>query len=435
MESNQEKPLADRIRPEGLDDFAGQEHLTGEGRILRCLIEEDKIPSMIFWGPPGSGKTTLARIIAKKTQARFIPFGATETGINEVKKAMEEAKLEKKVYNRKTIIFVDEIHRFNKAQQAIFLPEVEEGSIILIATTTENPSFEIISPLLSRCHLFIFEPLSCLSLKKIIKRALTDKKNGLGNYKIKIKPKAIDLLIDFSFGDARIPLNTLETAFKITEPDKEGLYHFDEKLIFEALQQKAPLYDKKGEEHYNLISAFIKSMRAGDQDASLYWLSRMLEAGEDPRFIARRMVIFASEDIGNVDPGALEIANAVAQAVEFVGLPEAKINLAQGVIYLACASKSRASYEALLLAEEDAKKTFDLPVPLHLRNVPTKLRSAFAEGYAGSSQSLRKGGKKLGSVPSSSPTQGQDTRGHNKNYKKKQEYLPKKLKGRKYYQP
>jgi len=209
MESNQEKPLADRIRPEGLDDFVGQEHLTGEGRILRCLIEEDKIPSMIFWGPPGSGKTTLARIIAKKTQARFIPFGATETGTSEVKKAMEEAKLEKKAYNRKTIIFVDEIHRFNKAQQAIFLPEVEEGSIILIATTTENPSFEIISPLLSRCHLFIFEPLSCLSLKKIIKRALTDKKNGLGNYKIKIKPKAIDLLIDFSFGDARIPLNTL----------------------------------------------------------------------------------------------------------------------------------------------------------------------------------------------------------------------------------
>ncbi|PIV46111.1 AAA family ATPase [bacterium (Candidatus Moisslbacteria) CG02_land_8_20_14_3_00_36_53] len=402
MESNQEKPLADRIRPEGLDDFVGQEHLTGPGRILRRLIEEDKVPSMIFWGPPGCGKTTLTRIVAKKTEANFISCQATEVGVAEIKKIMDRARLNKKAYQKKTIIFVDEIHRFNKAQQAVFLPYAEDGSIILIATTTENPSFEIISPLLSRCQLFIFEPLGESDLKKIVKRALLDKRNGLGNYKIKIKPKAIDLLIGFSSGDARTPLKTLETALKIASPDKQGYYHLDEKLIIEALQHKALRYDKKGEEHYNIISAFIKSMRGSDPDAALYWLSRMLEAGEDPRFMARRMVIFASEDIGNADPMALEIANAVARAVEFVGLPEAKINLAQGATYLACAPKSRASYEALLLAEEDVKKTLDLPVPLHLRNAPTKLM------------------KELG---------------YGKNYKKKQEYLPKKLKGKKYYQP
>ena len=400
--SNQEKPLADRMRPSCLDDFFGQEHLVGEGKVLRLLIEQDAVPSMIFWGPPGSGKTTLARIIACKTRANFIFCQATEVGVAEIKKIMNKARLEKKAYGRKTLIFIDEIHRFNKAQQAIFLPFVEEGLITLIATTTENPSFEIISPLLSRCQLFIFESLKEEGLKKIIKRALINKEKGLGRFKIKIKPRALDLLVNFSAGDARAPLNALETTLKIASADKDGCYHLDEKVVLEALQHKAPIYDKKGEEHYNIISAFIKSMRGSDPDAALYWLSRMLEAGEDPRFMARRMVIFASEDIGNADPMALEIANAVARAVEFVGLPEAKINLAQGATYLACAPKSRASYEALLLAEEDVKKTLDLPVPLHLRNAPTKLM------------------KELG---------------YGKNYKKKQEYLPKKLKGKKYYQP
>ena len=402
-ETELEKPLAERIRPTNLDEFEGQEHLVGLGKVLRLLIEQDAVPSMIFWGPPGSGKTTLGRIIAKKTRANFIFCQATEVGVAEIKKIMNKARLEKKAYGRKTLIFIDEIHRFNKAQQAIFLPFVEEGLITLIATTTENPSFEIISPLLSRCQLFIFEPLKEEDLKKIIKRALIDKEKGLGKFKIKIKPRALDLLVNFSAGDARAPLNVLETALKIASADQDGYYHLNEKVVLEALQHKAPLYDKKGEEHYNLISAFIKSMRGSDPDAALYWLSRMLEGGEDPRFIARRMVIFASEDVGNADPRALEIANAVAQAVEFVGLPEARINLAQGVTYLSCAPKSKASYEALLLAEEDAKKTSDLSVPLHLRNLPSGRADlpAFAKASVG--------------VP------------------KIQEYLPKKLVGKKYY--
>ena len=402
-ETELEKPLAERIRPTNLDEFEGQEHLVGLGKVLRLLIEQDAVPSMIFWGPPGSGKTTLGRIIAEKTRANFIFCQATEVGVTEIKKIMNKARLEKKTYGRKTLIFIDEIHRFNKAQQAIFLPFVEEGLITLIATTTENPSFEIISPLLSRCQLFIFEPLKEEDLKKIIKRALIDKEKGLGKFKIKIKPRALDLLVNFSAGDARAPLNVLETALKIASADQDGYYHLNEKVVLEALQHKAPLYDKKGEEHYNLISAFIKSMRGSDPDAALYWLARMLEGGENPRFISRRMVIFASEDIGNADPRALEIANAVAQAVEFVGLPEARINLAQGVTYLSCAPKSKASYEALLLAEEDAKKTSDLSVPLHLRNLPSGRADlpAFAKASVG--------------VP------------------KIQEYLPKKLVGKKYY--
>ena len=400
MRSNQEKPLAERLRPDNLKDFVGQNQLVGPGKPLRLLIEQDAVPSMIFWGPPGSGKTTMARIIAQETKANFIFFQATKTGISEIKKIMAKAKIEKQIYGKKTIIFIDEIHRFNKAQQAIFLPFVEEGSVILIATTTENPSFEIIPPLLSRCQLFIFKPLKEEDLKKIIRHALVDKKHGLGNLKIKISPKALDLLIAYSAGDARRALNILETALKISPADKKGYYHFNEKAILETLQYKVPLYDKKGEEHYNLISAFIKSMRGSDENAALYWLARMLEGGEDPRFIARRMVIFASEDIGNADPRALEVANAVAQAVEFVGLPEAKINLAQGVVYLSLAPKSRSSYEALQRAEEDAKKTSHLVVPLHLRNAPTQLM------------------KKLG---------------YGKDYKRKQVYLPRELKEKKYY--
>jgi len=401
-------PLAERMRPENLSEFIGQEHLIGKNKILQKLIEKDEIPSMIFWGPPGSGKTTLARIIAQKTGANFIQFSAVEGGIKEIKKVIKKAKINKKAYQKRTILFIDEIHRFNKAQQAIFLPAVEEGVITLIGATTENPSFEIISPLLSRCQVFVFNPLKQEEIGKIIKRALNDKENGLGNYKLKIEKSALDFLIQTSNGDARIPLNALENALKIAQPDKEGIIHLNKKIISEALQKKTLIYDKKGEEHYSVISAFIKSLRGSNPDAALYYLARMIEAGEDPKFIARRMIIFASEDIGNADPQALQIAVAVARAVEFVGLPEAKINLAQGTTYLACAPKSNASYIGLLKAEEDVKKYLNLPVPLHLRNAPTELMKKF---------------------------------GYGKNYiyphdfpEKKQDYLPKKLKGRKYYQ-
>lgn len=408
---NQKIPLAERMRPQSLSEFVGQEKIIGPNRVLRQLIEKDEIPSIIFWGPPGSGKTTLARIIAQKTGADFIQYSAVESGTTEVKKVMEAAKIKQKAYAKRTIIFIDEIHRFNKAQQAIFLPYVEDGSIILIGATTENPSFEVISPLLSRCRVFVLEPLEPKDIGLIIKNALSNKERGLGNYKIKIEKSALDFLIQSSNGDARIPLNALEIAVKITKPDKENIYHFTKKIFEEALQHKAIVYDQAGEEHYNVISAFIKSMRGSDPDAALYWLARMIEAGEDPRFIARRMVIFASEDIGNADPQALSMAVAAAQAVEFVGLPEAQINLAQAATYLANAPKSNASYYGLLKAKEDVQKTLNLPVPLHLRNAPTQLMKEL--GY----------GREY-KYPH-----------HYSDAKVEQEYLPKELKGKKYYLP
>ncbi len=409
-EKKQLVPLADRLRPKDFSEFVGQEHLVGVGKLLRQLIEKDEVSSMIFWGPPGSGKTTLAQIIAQKTGVRFIQFSAVDSGVSEIKKILEEAKLEWQAYQRKTILFIDEIHCFNKAQQAIFLPYVEKGEIIFIGATTENPSFEVISPLLSRCQVFVLKPLSHKEISQIIKRALTDKNQGLGNYKIKIGKQALNLLIQSSNGDARIPLNALEIAIKIIKPDKEKVYHLNEQVIVETLQHKSLIYDKKGEEHYNTISAFIKSLRGSDPDAALYYLARMLEAGEDPKFIARRMVIFASEDIGNAEPMALVIATTIAQAVEFVGLPEAQINLAQGVTYLATAPKSNASYKALLRAQEDVKKTLNLSIPIHLRNAPTELMKKL--GYGKNYQ-----------YPHNFPA-----------LKIKQNYLPKELKGRRYYQ-
>ena len=409
-EKNSQLPLAERLRPKDFFQFVGQEHLVSKGKLLRQLIEKDEIPSMIFWGPPGSGKTTLAQIIAQKTDSRFVYFSAVDSGIGEIKKILEEAKINRQAYQRKTILFIDEIHRFNKTQQTIFLPYVEKGEIIFIGATTENPSFEVISPLLSRCRVFIFHPLSPKEIGQIIKRALTDQENGLGKIKIKIAKSALNLLIQFSNGDARIPLNVLEIALKIAKPDKEGVYHLDKEIITEALQVKPLIYDKKGEEHYNTISAFIKSMRGSDADAALYYLARMLEAGEDPRFIARRMIIFASEDIGNADPMALLIAMAVAQAVEFVGLPEAQINLAQGVTYLATAPKSNASYKALLAAQKDVRENLNLSIPFHLRNAPTELMKKL--GYGKNYQ-----------YPHNFP-----------NAQVKQDYLPKELKGKRYYQ-
>jgi len=412
--NNQLPPLADRLRPQNLEEFVGQEHLVGQGKILRQLIERDEIPSMIFWGPPGSGKTTLAKIIAQETKAEFVQFSAVESGVGEIKKFFNKTKTKSK---QPPILFIDEIHRFNKAQQAIFLSPVEKGEIILIGATTENPSFEIISPLLSRCRVFVLNPLAPEHITVIIKHALTDKEKGLGEYKIKIDRRALNLLIQMSNGDARIPLNALEIALKITKPDKEKIYHLSLEIIKEALQHKTLLYDKKGDEHYQVISAFIKSLRGSDPDAALYWLARMIEAGEDPRFIARRMVIFASEDISNADPQALVVAVAAAQAVEFVGLPEAQINLAQATTYLACAPKSNASYSALLKAKEDVQQTLNLPVPLHLRNAPTQLMKKMGYGKDYLYPHNFPGANVHPAYPGGVM----------------QEYLPKQLKGRKYY--
>ncbi len=404
-------PLADRIRPETLDQFVGQEHIVGEGRILRKMIKEDKIVSIIFWGPPGSGKTTLARIIAHLTKSHFVQFSAVASGVADVRKVVKEARARLKAYNRKTILFIDEIHRFNKAQQDAFLPHVEDGTIILIGATTENPSFEVIGPLLSRTRVFTLERLGPEEIKKILDQALKNKKKGLGQYKIKIAPKALDLIIEGSNGDARVALNAVEIGTETNKPDKEGVRYIDLSTAEEALQSKALLYDKAGEEHYNVISAFIKSMRGSDPDAALYWLARMIEAGEDPRFIARRMVIFASEDVGNADPQALSVATAAAQAVEFVGMPEAQLNLAQAATYLASAPKSNASLVGLLAAKKDVKKTLNLPVPLHLRNPVTSLMKSLDYG-------------KDYKYPHNFP-EG----------KVKQEYLPKGLEKKKYYRP
>lgn len=404
-------PLADRIRPKTLEEFVGQEHIVGKGRLLRRMIEEDIPTSLIFWGPPGSGKTTLARIVAHLTKSYFSQFSAVTSGVADVRRVVKEAHARLKVYGQKSILFVDEIHRFNKAQQDAFLPYVENGTIILIGATTENPSFEVIGPLLSRTRIFTLKRLSFEEIKKIVTRAMKDKEKGLGQYRMKIDPEALDFLIEGSNGDARVALNALEIAVNAAKPNEKELRYIDLKAIEEALQSKALLYDKAGEEHYNVISAFIKSMRGSNPDAALYWLARMIEAGEDPRFIARRMVIFASEDVGNADPQALSVATAAAQAVEFVGMPEAQINLAQAVTYLATAPKSNASYMGLLAAKEDVKKTLNLSVPLHLRNAPTPLMKDLGYG-------------KDYKYPHNFP-----------GAKVEQEYLPEKLRGKRYYHP
>ncbi|MCX7778949.1 MAG: replication-associated recombination protein A [Patescibacteria group bacterium] len=411
QEKNYQPPLAERMRPKNFNEFVGQEHLIGSGKLLRKAIENDQLFSMIFWGPPGSGKTTLAKIIAERTNSRFIYFSAVETSTTEIKKIVQEARQSLKAYGQRTILFLDEIHRFNKAQQAIFLPYVEDGSIILIASTTENPSFEVISPLLSRCRVFVLKSLGQEEIKKILKRALADKEKGLGQEKIEIKEEVLNFLAENAFGDGRVALNTLELAAKIASKNKKGVKIIDRKTVQEAFQKKTLLYDKKGEEHYNLISAFIKSLRGSDVDASLYWLARMLEAGEDPEFIARRMIIFASEDIGNTNPNALVVATSTAQALEFVGLPEAELNLAQAVIYLAKSPKSNAVLRALSLAKEEVSKTGPLPVPLHLRNPETKLMKNL--GYGKNYQ-----------YPHHFPQS-----------KVIQEYLPRQLKRKKFYQP
>lgn len=375
-------PLADRMRPATLDEYIGQNHISGPDKLLYKSIKSGQIFSMIFWGPPGVGKTTLARIIANEVSANFMEYSAVNASIAELKKTF--AELSKNIQLQKTIVFIDEIHRFSKSQQDAFLPYVENGTIILIGATTENPSFEVIGALLSRCRVFTLNQLSPEELDEVIARALKDKQKGLGEYKVKFAKGAKELLIEGSNGDSRILLNALEIAVTIGSFDqKNKAITIDEKLVEEALQRRNLSYDKAGDEHYNTISAFIKSMRASQVDSALYYLARMVEAGEDPLFIARRMVIFASEDIGMAQPTALVVANEVFKACEVIGYPECQINLAHGVTYLSMAKKSKASYEAYFEALEDVRKFGNLPIPLMIRNAPTKLMrdSGYGEGY------------------------------------------------------
>lgn len=426
-------PLADRMRPLEIDEFIGQEHIVGKGKILQRMIEEDRIFSMILWGPPGCGKTTLARIIANKTQSNFISYSAVISGIKQIKEVMEIAQTEQQTHNKRTIIFIDEIHRFNKAQQDAFLPYVEEGTIILIGATTENPSFEIISALLSRCKVFVLNKLSEAEITVLLKRSIADKNRGYGNYKLQVEDETIRFLASYSDGDSRIAYNILEMAVTSFETghaqdtaegrqinkarqttgklSKNIPIRIDIPLIENIIQKKALLYDKGGEEHFNIISALHKSLRGSDPDAAAYWTIRMLESGEDPLYILRRMVRFASEDVGLADPNALNMAIAAKAAFEFIGPPEGYLAIIQTAIYLAITPKSNALYKTYSNTMEDIRRYQSLPVPYHIRNAPTKLMKniGYSKGYI---------------YP------------HNhENAIVYQSYLPDEIKGKKYYFP
>ena len=376
-------PLAERMRPGRLDDFVGQDEIVGPDRPLRTAIESDRLSSIIFWGPPGSGKTTLAQLIARHTKAHFVSFSAVTGGLPELREIIKMAEHRLAMSEEKTVLFVDEIHRFNKAQQDAFLPHVERGTIILIGATTENPSFEVIAPLLSRSLVVMLQPLTDQALRAILDRALSDPECGLGKAGVRMTAPAKQRLVSYGNGDARALLTALEFVVQQAPRVQEGSLHIDEAMIDAALLNKSLRYDRSGEEHYNVISAYIKSLRDSDPQGALYWLARMLEAGEDPKFIARRMAIFASEDIGNADPFAIVVAMSVVQAVQFVGLPEAQINLAHGTTFLASRPKDNASYIGLLEALEDARTHGNLGVPLHLRNAVTSLMkgAGYGAGY------------------------------------------------------
>ncbi len=375
------EPLASRMRPRSLQEFVGQQQLIGENRILRKMIESDNISSMIFWGPPGVGKTTLARIIAASTKSQFITFSAVNSGIKEIKKVMEEAEMNRHMGMR-TIVFVDEIHRFNKAQQDAFLPYVERGSIILIGATTENPSFEINNALLSRCKVFVLKELSKEDILTLLKNALSDER-GFGDMKIDISEDDLKMIASFANGDARNALTMLDMIVINGETAEDGTVHISREIIEESLSRKALLYDRDGEEHYNIISALHKSMRNSDPDAAVYWLARMLEAGEDPLYVARRVTRFASEDIGLADTNALNVAINAYQACHYIGMPECSVHLAEAVIYMSIAPKSNACYVAYGEAASDARNTLAEPVPLVIRNAPTRLMKEldYGKGY------------------------------------------------------
>ncbi len=382
--ADKSRPLADRMRPRTLDEFVGQEHILGPGKALRVQIERDDTGSVIFWGPPGVGKTTLAKIIARMTNADFIEFSAVMSGIKEIKQVMADAERARQ-YGTRTIVFVDEVHRFNKAQQDAFLPYVEKGSIRLIGATTENPSFEIISALLSRCRVYVLRSLTEDQIVLLLQRALADKERGLGDLDLIADEDALRKIAAYSSGDARSAYNALEVAASLgrqASGDSKPA-HITDAIVTDALQKRVLRYDKAGEEHYNLISALHKSVRNSDPDAALYWLARMLEAGEDGLYIARRVVRMASEDIGLADPKALELTLAARDAVDFLGMPEGNLALAQAVVYLCAAPKSNALYTAYGAVQEDVERTAQDPVPLHLRNAPTGLMKAvgYGEGY------------------------------------------------------
>lgn len=374
------EPLAARLRPQTLDEFVGQEHLLGKGKVLRRLIESDQISSMIFWGPPGVGKTTLARVIAVRTNASFINFSAVTSGIKEIRTVMKQAE-ENRRYGERTIVFVDEIHRFNKAQQDAFLPFVEKGSIILIGATTENPSFEVNGALLSRCRVFVLQSLKTKDLVTLLSRALSDPR-GFGNTRVRIQDDMLEAIANFANGDARTALSILEMVVLNGDMDGEAVTVTPE-IVSQCTSKKMLLYDKTGEEHYNLISALHKSMRNSDPDAAVYWLARMLEAGEDPLYVARRVIRFASEDIGLADPRALEIAVAAYQACHYIGMPECTLNLTEAVVYMSIVPKSNSMDVAYSLAKQDAQAHFAEPVPLVIRNAPTKLMKDldYGKGY------------------------------------------------------
>jgi putative ATPase len=382
-EPSQGIPLAARMRPQTFGDFVGQEHLVARGRVFRGCIDSDQLPSMILWGPPGSGKTTLASIIATITGSHFSPLSAVNAGVADLRHVIAEAKKRLRLSRQRTVLFIDEIHRFNKAQQDTVLPFVENGTVTLIGATTENPSFEVIAPLLSRCRTFRLNPLSDDEVRLVAERAIKDETMGLGRLNVSVSEDALGHLVSMSNGDARVALNALEMATFATLPDSQGKRSIGLNAVEEALQHRALLYDKSGDQHYDLISALHKSLRGSDPDAALYWLGRMLEAGEDPLYIARRLVRFASEDVGVADPQALMIAVAAQQAVHFLGLPEGNLALAESAVYLASAPKSNSLYQGYSRVQEDIHHGRNEPVPLHLRNPVTSLmrQMEYGKGY------------------------------------------------------